>query len=192
MPSGCGRALIIPRELRVKGSSLHIAPIPETAVLRVDGSHVVAKVLNDSSGFAVGAQVELRLNCSGDLASLASGKIGVRVLETTDGSQFTELGYDFGVQAFYADHSRCCGTTANAIVQRAPLPRDALGNNLQLSAFVDGGVIEAFLAGRAITPLVAPDPRFGMPSERRSSAFVSQDVGNHGVTCVAESWRQRY
>ena len=35
MPSGCGRALIIARELTVEGSELVIHPIPETSVLRV-------------------------------------------------------------------------------------------------------------------------------------------------------------
>lgn len=38
MPTGCGRALVMPRELSVVGSTLHITPISETAVLRVPGS----------------------------------------------------------------------------------------------------------------------------------------------------------
>ena len=36
--AGCGRYLVLPRELTVKGGGLHIAPVPETAVLRVAGS----------------------------------------------------------------------------------------------------------------------------------------------------------
>ena len=33
MPSGCGRSLIIPRDLTVEGSELNVSPIPETASL---------------------------------------------------------------------------------------------------------------------------------------------------------------
>ena len=64
MPSGCGRALIIPRELTVEGSELITRPIPETAVLRA--SVRFHTVETDAGGaVAKGSQVELRLNCTG-------------------------------------------------------------------------------------------------------------------------------
>lgn len=40
----------------------------------------------------------------------------------------------------------------------------------ELAVFVDGAVIEAFLGGRVITPLVTPDPAAGMPDDRVSHA----------------------
>lgn len=46
-----------------------------------------------------GSQVEIRLNCT---TAATKGKVGVRTLATGDGQAFTEIGYDFDVQAFYA------------------------------------------------------------------------------------------
>jgi len=132
--------------------------------------------------------VELRLNCTGYFATVANGTVGLRTLSTADATQYTEIGYDFGRQAFYADHSKCCDTHPNAIVQRAPLPASSLGAILQLSVFVDGGIIEAYLGGLVITPLVAPDASAGGPEVRQSRAFSEAA----GVDCTAESWQLQY
>jgi sucrose-6-phosphate hydrolase SacC (GH32 family) len=194
MPSGCGRALIIARELTVEGSELVIHPIPETSVLRVPPAAGAAPALqgavDDGDAFsAAGSRVELRLNCTvHGAAAPSAGKVGVRTLATADGRAYTEIGYDFGVGAFYADHSACCAK-ANTIVQRAPLPLAGGGAVLALTAFVDGGLIEAFLNGKVITPLVAPDAAAGMPVDRVST--VTNTAGA-GVTCAAASWALQY
>ena len=116
------------------------------------------------------------------------GKVGVRTLQTADGKAYTEIGYDFDKQAFYADHSACC-SKPNAIVQRAPLPASQLGPVFSITAFVDGGLIEAFGGGKVITPLVAPDPTQGAPEDRISSITNS---ANPAVTCALESWELKY
>ena len=98
MPSGCGRALIIPRELHVEGSELKITPIPETAVLRNPDTHIRGPVgtASTTAPIANGSRVEVRLNCSlGERHTSwlsPHGKVGVRVLATPDGSAYTEIG----------------------------------------------------------------------------------------------------
>jgi sucrose-6-phosphate hydrolase SacC (GH32 family) len=185
MPSGCGRALIMPRELTVEGSELKIAPILETKVLRKSATRLFGHGVG--APIASGSRVEVRLNCTmSEWAHGKVGKVGVRTLATTDGSSFVEIGYDFGVQAMYADHSKCC-EVPNTIIQRAPISATALGNTLSLAVFVDGGLIEAFLGGRAITPLVAPDAAAASPEAR-----VTTMTNSAGITCSVESWQLSY
>ena len=187
MPAGCGRALIMPRELTVDGSELIISPIPETAALRIPGSYRLARVhsravasasatgaaststsasastiaatpavssasvaaasasfvssasaaaVTSSSAAAIasGSQVEVRLLCAPTQALQPStGKTGIRTLSTADGSQYTEIGYDWASQTFYADHSQCCSATRKAIVQAAPLSAALLSKTLNLT-----------------------------------------------------------
>jgi len=194
MPTGCGRALVIPRELTVSGSELLTSPIPEASTLRVPSSRVATKVAaaRGSSAVASGSQVELRLLCAPSIveggAMPTLGKSGVRTLANANRSQYTEIGYDWGAQAFYVDHGYCCSATPNQIVQQAPMPAASLGGSLNLTVYVDGGLIEAFLGGKVITPLVAPDPSAGMPDDRASFGFDSSG----GVTCDLESWQLAY
>ena len=193
MPQGCGRALVIPRELRVAGAELQVLPIPEAAALRTSpaplrsaGSGAAAAPL------AAGSQVEIRLVCTWaqPAAPPSTGVTGVRTLASADGAYYTELGYDWAQKAFYADHSHCCAAfLPNVIVQRAPLPLPMLGAALNLTLFVDGGLIEAFLGGRVITPLVAPDVAAGGAPEERVSRVVNTAPG---VSCSAESWQLAY
>jgi hypothetical protein len=99
-PRGCGRALVIPRELRLNGDELMTEPIPETAVLRVASSHRSARVAAgdaaklDRRGVAIatGSQVEVRLLCSLPALLPTRGRTGLRTLSTMDGSQFSEIG----------------------------------------------------------------------------------------------------
>jgi beta-fructofuranosidase len=177
MPNGCGRALVIPRELRVEGSELMTLPIPETAVLRIPGTATTS-----SSALAKGSQVEVRMNCSG----ATSGKVGIRTLATADGKFYTEIGYDFDRKVAYADHSNCCATP-NSIVQRAPHPRPAAAGQVQIAIFVDGGLIEAFISGKVITPLVSPDPAAGAPEDRVTTVLQAP-----GASCSVGSWQLAY
>ena len=48
---------------------------------------------------------------------------------------------------------------------------------------------QAFLAGRVITPLVAPDVTAGGPPDARVSSIVNTAPG---VSCSAESWKLAY
>lgn len=183
---GCGRTLIMPRELGVRGSALTINPVNETQVLR-------SSAAVRGSPAAAGSQVEVRVTCSGMAAALAAGatgKVGVRTLATADGAAYTELGYDFSKQAFYADHSRCCAA-ANTIVQRAPLRVADMrgGDVLELAIFVDGGLIEAFASELAvIAPLVAPDASAAAPDDRTTTTF--SDIAS--LACTTVSYKLAY
>jgi beta-fructofuranosidase len=187
MPRGCGRALVLPRELRLQGSELQLQPIPEAAVLRTGP---VVRSSGDDAPLAAGSQVEIRLQCAWGAAAgpPSRGVTGIRTLASADSAHYTELGYDWHAHAFYADHSKCCNAS-NTIVQRAPLPLAMLGPVLNLTLYVDGGLLEAFLAGRVITPLVAPDVAAGGPPDARVSSIVNTAPG---VSCSAESWRLAY
>jgi beta-fructofuranosidase len=187
---GCGRSLIMPRELSVRGNQLVIQPVAETKILRVPHSRMQAAAHpGETAELATGSQVELRVQCTG--LRKATGKVAVRTLATSDGSAYTEIGYDLDGQAMYADHSKCC-RIANTIVQRAPLLMADLeddGDTVTLTVFVDGGLVEAFAADlRVITPLVAPDPQAARPADRRSTLLNNAQ----GVTCTADSWQLRY
>jgi len=178
---GCGRSLIMPRDLSVSGTRLVINPVPETAVLRVADSHTSGA----TTPLAKGSQVEIRVTCPFTTIP-ASGKTNVRVLSGADGS-YTEIGYDFDAKAFYADHSKCCDA-ANTIVQRAPLPTSILSaeGGLNMTVFVDGGTIEAFVNGMAITPLVSPSVKIA--PEDRTSIFNAGSLAG----CSVDSWQQKY
>ena len=127
------------------------------------------------------------MNCTITSPSPDSGKVAVRTLGTADGSHYVEIGYDFGTESFYANHSLCCAV-ANTIVQRAPLPRAKLLGTLMVTVLVDGGVIEAFSTGLAISPLVAPDPGATAEVDRVTSAVNTAP----DATCVVDSWQLMY
>lgn len=118
-PTGCGRYLIMPRDLSVVSNRLEVTPIPETKVLRVPSSKKTTTVEadGDASTIASGSQVEISLSCTG---TASSGKVAIRTLASSDDKYFTEIGYDFGDKKmpFYVDHSHCC-TAPNTIVQKA-------------------------------------------------------------------------
>ena len=125
-PTGCGRYLIMPRDLSIStlpnGPTLSVNPVPEAAVLRVPGSRTTAMVSATSApqaqaSLASGSQVEIQVNCTA--ASWPStGKVAVRTLASADGKNYVEIGFDFSHEAlpFYADHSHCCAKP-NTIVQ---------------------------------------------------------------------------
>ena len=96
MPGGCGRALVIPRDLAVVGSELHVLPIPETAVLRTTAfPTTIHSIIGTGTTIARGSTVEIRLNCSQpDGGWPNAGKLGLRTLMTIDGTSYTEIGYN--------------------------------------------------------------------------------------------------
>jgi len=181
--SGCGRSLIMPRDLSIDGSRLVITPVPETAVLRVAASHSTS-----ATSLAKGSRVEVKVVCPASAATMrTSGRIAVRVLAAVDGSSYTEIGYDFGNQSMYADHSMCCGDK-NTIVQRAPLSSSIVAANggVNMTVFVDGGTIEAFANGMAITPLVSPSTIIA-PSDRVNTIYNPT-----ALQCSVDSWQLQY
>ena len=205
--NGCGRSLILPRDLSVTTfggtapPSLAVNIVPETAVLRVPGSATFAMGTRAAAAsLASGSQVEIRVNCSWPHGAPATGKLAIRTLGgAKDPSIFLEIGVEFGSSnaSFYADHSACCGN--KAIVQRAPLPATATrttsdggGAELDLAVFVDGGLVEAFASGFAITPLVNPDEgKGGAPDER--TTVVMETIGSAAMEgCEVRSWKLAY
>eukprot|EP00040_Diaphanoeca_grandis_P025493 m.141267 g.141267 ORF g.141267 m.141267 type:complete len:650 (-) comp30173_c0_seq1:53-2002(-) len=190
---GCGRSLILPRDLSVSGSRLVINPIPETAALRVASTHS-----SSANSLANGSQVEIRVVCKTTSPSTSSttaptsslpmsGSINVRVLASSDGTAYTEIGYDFANASMYADHSKCCGD-GNTIIQRAPLSHNIVlaDGALNMTVFVDGGTIEAFTNGVVITPLVSPSTSIA-PSDR-----VNTFQNTASLVCSVDSWQLMY
>ena len=71
---------------------------------------------------APGAQVWISIQCSFSSSSYpTAGAVFARVLTSIDGAQYTAVGYDFGAQALFVDHTFCCAAP-NSVVQRAPAP----------------------------------------------------------------------
>jgi sucrose-6-phosphate hydrolase SacC (GH32 family) len=187
MPPGCGKALLLPRQLSLDGAELLIEPVAEVEHLRRSEGRTAAVLpavpaSNPGIALASGSQVEVRLNCSG-LEGIGNGTIAVRTLATADGGAFTEIGYDLSRQAFYVDHTRCC-SQPNAAVQRAPLPLSRLGGALSMVVLVDGGVVEAFSTGLAITALVSPGE--GTPPSARVTTVLKSATE---ATCDVQSWQ---
>ena len=185
-PSGCGRSLLLPRDLNiVHGNQLGFFPIPELAVLRSSSTVTTDEPNHPLSS---GSQVDLRLECSGVLsvakAGVKAGRVGLRTLKGD-----TEIGYDFADGKIYLDHSRCCSHTS-AIVQRSQrLPAALIGDVLEIRAWVDGSIVEAFASNLTfITGLVSPDIADGSPALRGSDYFVDASLAPHLVR-VADSWR---
>ena len=96
----------------------------------------------------------MRLDCSNLVAG--GGRNAVRTLATANGEAYAEIGYDLTRQILYADHTRCCALQ-NHIVQTVPLPFSRLNGSISITIVVDGGLIETFGAGLALTVLVDPD-----------------------------------
>ena len=208
---GCGRYLVLPRELTVQeGAGVQINPVPETRVLRVAGSavHGVIGDLNRNRNgptagptagptsklvLATGAQVEVEVTCNRTGGAWPRvGKVAVRTLGSADGKHYTEVGWDFSHQAngtaFYVDHTHCC-RNASTIVQRAFVP-NLVGAELRMRVFVDAGMIEAFGSGVVITALVNPDSSAaggGLPEARVS--WVPSNPAPAGVRCAVSSYK---
>ena len=115
----------------------------------------------------------------------SSGAVGVDVLSTPDGTQFTRISYDLKSQQLLVDQRACCGAPpGNGVVQSAPLTLEQ-GEGVELAVFVDGYMIEAFMNNRTvITALVAPNATAAPPADRRSSIHNTSPV-----KCDATSWQ---
>ena len=69
---------------------------------------------------------------------------------------------------------------------------DGGGAERDLAVFVDGGLVEAFASGFAITPLVNPDEgKGGAPDER--TTVVMETIGSAAMEgCEVRSWKLAY
>jgi len=189
-PAGSGRALIVPREVTIDNTTndLVVAPVVEVAQLRVASSHVAIPAATDGAKIIDGSQVQIQLQCTLPTTPPASGRVGVRVLSSGDGAAYFEVGLDFATMSLYANHSVCC-TSPNTIVQRAPFDADKLAKRgLHLNLLVDGGLVESFLSGVALTSWLAPDAAQGQPSARISTFTSSVS----GATCNVDAWHMDY
>lgn len=123
----------------------------------------------------------------------SNGKLALKVLGTEDGSEYLEIGYDFGNQSMYADHTKCCDSDhPNSIIQRAPLPVASFDTNvITINVWVDGGLVEAFVNGQVtITPLVAPSSKTDVT--KRKNTFLITAPGIEVDMCKVESWQLSY
>ena len=196
---GCGRYLVLPRELSVPsgGGGLYVDPVPELAALRVHGSRVTGLIGGGNATSVIqlvaGAQVEIDIVCNRTSGSWPSkGKVALRTLAGADGSHFTEVGWDFAHHidgtAFYVDHTRCC-RNHSTIVQRAVVgSQQSPAAQLHMRTFVDSGMFECFSSGVVITALVNPDSSpggGGLPAARLSS--VTNTAA--GISCSVTSYK---
>eukprot|EP00935_MAST-01C_sp_MAST-1C-sp1_P002630 g2630.t1 len=182
-PKGSPKCLQFARELSVVGNRLALAPIPELSLLRRKQTQTSCTACDNRTALATGAQLEVRLMCPG----ATSGTVGVDVLATPDGSQFTRVAYDFHAQQLVVDQRACCtATPGNGVVQTAPLQL-ADGEGVDLAVFVDGYLLEVFLNNRSvITALVAPNATAAGPAERRAAVHYG---GAAATKCAAWSWQ---
>ena len=58
---------------------------------------------------AKGSSLELHLNCTG---VATSGRVGLRILGTPDGKQYTEVAYDYAAKRLVVDHTMSAGPPA--------------------------------------------------------------------------------
>ena len=72
--------------------------------------------------------------------------------------------------------------------QRGPAGAHAAGS-LDMTIFVDSGLIEAFAAGVVITPLINPDVSAGGSPDARVSTVVNTATG---VKCAVSSYKLSY
>jgi sucrose-6-phosphate hydrolase SacC (GH32 family) len=148
---GCGRYLVLPRELTVKSDGLHVDPVAETETLRVAGSAMhgisdgnsAAGTTQSELALATGAQLEAYIVCNHTEGGSwpVHGEVILQTLGSADGKHYTAVGWDFSSseEPFFVDHTRCCKNTS-AIVQRAWIatpPRT--GQSLEMHVFVDSG-----------------------------------------------------
>lgn len=100
---------------------------------------------------------------------------------------YTTVGWDFSNTAapFFVDHTHCCKNKSD-VIQRALATAPRPGHSLEMSVWVDSGMIEAFSSGVAITALVYPNvDAGGLPEARRSAVINTAD----GVSCQASSYQ---
>ena len=193
--TGCGRALIIPRDITLgpDGSTPRITPIPELQSLRVPGTAVNLPFFGAAPAqLTPGSAVWVSAMCTFPPAAVpTNGAVFARVLATSDGGEYTEVGVDFsgavggwGFPTLYANHSSCCGGS-DGMVQTAPLVTPALLKGmLNLTILVDGGLIEVFLNGLvALTALV--NPTNSSPPSARGNTLASTVAA---AACTGASW----
>lgn len=194
--ASCGRAMLLPRDVRlsdVDGMTPLFSPLEELATLRVASSHVgpLGPQQGNVSASVLprGAQVELHARC--DLATAqplpGSGVVAFRTLCSADGSNYTEVGYDFASGQLYTDQRRCCGSNTDT-VQVAPLVPDRIlnlsGGQLNLTVLVDGGLLESFLSSQVVlSTQVNPA---GNADNARGTAFIN--TAPYGLACEVEAW----
>ena len=90
-PPKAPKCLNLPREMTLDDGQMRLAPVHEMATLR-RGSV-------SGGALASGSQVEVRLSCGW----AASGAVGVDVLVSTDGAQFTRVAYNYTAQQLVVD-----------------------------------------------------------------------------------------
>jgi sucrose-6-phosphate hydrolase SacC (GH32 family) len=201
---GCGRFLVLPRELSMQSDGLHVDPVPETVALRSapmsTGSATHGVIQGGAAGamaaeleLATGAQLEVHIVCTkttdGGGSWPTQGEVVLRTLGSADGKHFTTVGWDFANPRggpFFVDSTHCC-ENKSAIVQRALAARPGPGQQaLEMRVWVDSGMIEAFSSGVVITALINPSVDAGGPPDARVSSVVNTA---RGVGCEVSSYQ---
>jgi hypothetical protein len=208
----------LPREVALRhDGSLGFEPVAELRALRVGPSEVSKTAIGLKCGDQVpigdlGHSFEVRASFTnakagasgGDAAAAAAGlSFGVSVLASASGEEATAIGVSGDGAQFYVDKTRSTLRNSTPPVFRdlmtAPLPAARLAaatdvaSTTNLTVFVDGRVVEAFVEGRVISTLVYPSRN----SSTELRLFMRCDAGATGagggssVTASVRAWSLR-
>jgi len=184
----CGHSMTIPREVTLgrDGISPRINPLIEAKNLRIASSHQSHTGAFTQFAFPPGAHIEINAVCTMN-STIPAGRMILRVLGATDGSHYTDIGFDFYEMALFVNVHKCCAVP-NFLEQQAPIASGVLEppNLLNMTVFIDGQIIETFVNGLVtLTTLVSPDIGDGLPRERTNS--IINAVGP-SLTCNFDFW----
>jgi len=184
----CGHSLIIPRDVTLSADQLspRINPIPELYTLHNESSHQtwtnpVSISLPSGSFFHISTVCHITL-------PPIEGRIILRILGSLDGSQYTDIGFDFYTMSLFSNLGKCCNAS-NSIMQTTSIFSQQLDppNLLNMTVLVDGQMIESFVNGMVVlTTLAHPDPNLGLPPERKNW-FINSVAST--VNCQVDYWQ---
>jgi len=178
----------LPRDVTLSADQLspRINPIPELHTLHNESSHQtwtnpVSISLPSGSFFHISTVCHITL-------PPIEGRIILRILGSLDGSQYTDIGFDFYTMSLFSNLGKCCNAS-NSIMQTTSIFSQQLDppNLLNMTVLVDGQMIESFVNGMVVlTTLAHPDPNLGLPPERKNWFINSVDST---VNCQVDYWQ---
>ena len=200
----------IPREVTLRpDGGLGFEPVAELQALRVGSSELSKAAIVLKCGDTVpigdlGHSFEVRASFTTETtvdgaAAVAGGgggvSFGVTVLASASGEEATAIGVSANRTCFFVDKTRSTQRVATPPVFKdfmtAPLPTAAPGASTSINtpattnitAFVDGRVLEAFVEGRVISTLVYPS----LNSSTELGLFMRCDGNGGGGDTVSQT-----
>lgn len=180
--AGWSGLLSLPREMSVAGDGrVLVRPIPELAALRTSGSRtditgiIPGEVRTISP--AIGPAWEARLLFRPGNYS----RLDLELAASADGREATLVSWDVARRSLSVDRSRASLDPDTDRDTQMARPEGTLGEEVELHIFVDGSVIEIFVAGVSLTSRIYPT----LGGSRLNLAVHGGDVGPVSL----ELWR---